>query len=293
MKNFFRTKKLISIFCLMLIIISCTKEEDTTTNPDNNVVLLEGNEISQKTIDDIVAEMKSIGDSQGKTIEFELKHLTKPDYHKYFKIQELTQKIMIFNNADKPESFLAKSGDNYTVTCTYGDGSTETTECGASVRCAGAATWACIDNGGCATVCNARISYTPAWNKITAEKTSKEKSIDEVLKQVEQNTIAKKSKSKAIAVTINFDGDKFWLKQLQELDEKSIQLSDGVTGDDPQLAGGWQVDCYNGDGQLQWSGTYDSRNDAGAAVILCTDGGGCANVCSVQAIYFPGDDPTL
>lgn len=51
-------------------------------------------------------------------------------------------------------------------------------------------------------------------------------------------------------------------------------------------SGDYQVDCYNGDGELLWSETYEDRREASRAILLCADEGGCAEVCEVHARYF-------
>ena len=136
--------KLLFLALAVLTVISCTKSK------------LEPDLTSQQKIEKILLEMKALGDSKGKVIVFNLKDLEKENYSKYFEIKPYTEKIYAFNHPDSEPNT-----DNYTVTCTWSDGSQTTTECGADARCAGAATWDCLDNGGCATVCNARISYKP------------------------------------------------------------------------------------------------------------------------------------
>lgn len=136
MKTIFNQNlKTLYFVCLILLSVSCSEKDDTNTG-----------EISQVDIEEILTEMKSLGESEGKIIVFE--------------IIENSEKVLAF--ATGQDINKRGLGDNYTVTCTWGNGESEITECGESVPCAGQATWDCLENGGCATICNAKITFTPA-----------------------------------------------------------------------------------------------------------------------------------
>ena len=190
------------------------------------------------------------------------------------------RKILDFN-AGRDTSKLLGPGDNYVVTCTWGDGTSTTTNCGESASCAGAATWKCLDEGGCARVCNARIRYTPG--KIIEEKVDRKESLRNVLQQV--SGLSKSKGIKAASFTLGISNGKFFLKEVNKIEEKSISK----LGFTPQR-GGYQVDCWGGDGNLLWSASYNDSWSASEAILQCTDrDGGCADICEIQAImYNPG-----
>ena len=150
MKTIFNQNlKTLYFVCLILLLVSCSEKDDTNTD-----------EISQVDIEEILTEMKSLGESEGKIIVFEMKNFKEKDFTKYFEIIENSEKVLAF--ATGQDINKRGPGDNYTVTCTWGNGESEVTECGESVACAGQATWDCLENGGCATICNAKITFTPA-----------------------------------------------------------------------------------------------------------------------------------
>jgi hypothetical protein len=127
---------------------SCSDNEDINKS-----------DITSQSIKKVLNEMKSLGDNENKVVTFELKNILKKDYKEHFKLINYSQKVLAFAAGTNRETIKK---DNYTVTCTWGDGSTKVTECGANVGCAGQATWDCLENGGCATICNAKITYKPA-----------------------------------------------------------------------------------------------------------------------------------
>ncbi|MAQ76575.1 MAG: hypothetical protein CL613_09610 [Aquimarina sp.] len=274
MKNLLKTLKHTTTICLSLLFInfySCTKEE-TETSVDETA-------ITQKQIEKVYEEIKSLGDSQGKIVTFELSNLSDPDYQQHFKVLENSKKILDFN-AGADTSKLLGPGDNYVVTCIFGNGETETTECGESAACAGAATWKCLDEGGCARVCNARVRYTPG--KIIEEKVSKKEALNNLLQQVEE--ISKAKHMEAASFTLGLSNDRFYLKKIEKVSKENIVKSELR----PQK-GGYQVDCWGGDGNLLWSGSYNDTLSASQAILDCTDrDGGCADICEIQAFYYPG-----
>ncbi|WP_204343855.1 hypothetical protein [Psychroserpens algicola] len=113
-------------------------------------------------IDNILSEIKAIGNESGKIVKYKFENLKKDDYMSYFDVLENSEKIIAFTNGTNPQA--REEGDNYKVTCTYGDGEVVVTECGENVGCAGQATYDCLEGGGCATICNnkAELSFTPA-----------------------------------------------------------------------------------------------------------------------------------
>ena len=270
MKNLLKIKKVFKLLCLLLFavwITSCTQEQDKATVENSNSV-------TKKNVEDVLAQMKSLGDAQGKIIVFEVENISKEDYKKYFEVIKNSKKVMDFASGTDSSSRKAPE-DNYTVTCTWGNGETMVTECGENVGCAGAATWDCLENGGCATICNARITYTPA--NIKVNQVSKKEAIKSVLQQVIEIS---NSKNKAVSFSIAYDNEKYWLKKTSEIKEENFDKL-------RKRPGTFQVDCYGGDGELMWSDTYYSSEDASVGILQCTDtDGGCAEVCEIHARYF-------
>ncbi|WP_299335446.1 hypothetical protein [uncultured Psychroserpens sp.] len=131
---------------------SCEKE----SNPEN----ISSEELRLR-IDKVVSKMKVLGDENSKIVTYEFANLKKDDYLGFIEIIENSAKVMDFVNGT--ENLNRGPGDDYQVTCTYGDGESVVTECGEDVGCAGQATWDCLEGGGCANVCNnkAKITYTP------------------------------------------------------------------------------------------------------------------------------------
>lgn len=137
------------LLCISISIISCSNTRD-----------VDKSDVTIKDIEKVLENMKSLGDSEGKIVSFELKNIIKEDYKKHFNLIENSKKILDFATGTIKKRTLQE--DNYTVTCTWGDGTTKVTKCGANVGCAGQATWDCLENGGCTTICNAKITYKPA-----------------------------------------------------------------------------------------------------------------------------------
>lgn len=105
--------------------------------------------------------------------------------------------------------------------------------------------------------------------------TTKEKIIQNILDKV-QDKSKNSGKSYSFVIAYNKQQNNYWLQEITELDESHIK--------GPSAA--YQVDCYSGDGDLLWSETFDDRDAAGTAIIICTDEGGCAEVCQVHARYY-------
>lgn len=138
--------KHIVTICFTLILISCTDSANSDLEKEK----------SQK-IEKLLLEMKTLGDAKGKVVVFKLENLDKEDYSELIEVVPYTKKVYTFNHPD-----VEPNTDNYTVTCNWGDGSQTITECGSDAACAGSATWNCVENGGCATICNAKIMYKPS-----------------------------------------------------------------------------------------------------------------------------------
>lgn len=261
--------KLLFIFSLILF-VSCS-EKDTVVQGKFSQSQTTQNDISKDAIENIISEMKDLGDSQEKIIVFETKNILSPNPSEYFKILNVSKKAYIFSTGSS-KVFLGPD-DNYTVTCSYSDGETVVTECGNDVACAGSATWECTENGGCATICNAKITYIPASYKI---KQKKLESLGRVLQEVEE--ISKSENNESLDVTLIYDGIDFTLKNTSKINTLT---------ENKNSTRAWQVDCFDSDGDLIWSETFEDRLDASQAILNCTDiDGGCANVCEIVGIKY-------
>ena len=247
---------------IMSTSVSCTDKEEVKTG---------ANSVNQKMIETILVEMKTLGDAQGKIIEFDVKNISKKDYRNHFEILKNSKKILDFASGSSEK----RKEDNYTVTCTWGNGTTKVTECGSNVGCAGQATWDCLENGGCATICNAKITYTPAIIKV--DENDKIKEIERVLEQVMEIS---NSRNEAISFSIAYNNEKYWLGKVSTIkNTDNYNLTARAT---------YQVDCYNSDGELLWQDTYYDKLSASNGILDCTDrDGGCAEICEIYARYYP------
>ncbi|MEP0266081.1 hypothetical protein [Dokdonia sp.] len=259
------------LFILSLILFFSCSEKETVVDGELSQSKIIQNDVSKSTIEGIISEMKNLGDSQEKIIVFETKNIISDNPSEHFKILNVSKKAYIFSTGSS-KAFLGPD-DNYTVTCSYSDGETVVTECGNDVACAGSATWECTENGGCATICNAKITYIPASYKI---KQKKLENLDKVLQEVEE--ISKSKNNESLDVTLAYDGIGFTLKNTSRINA-SIENKNSTRA--------WQVDCFDSDGDLIWSETFEDRLDASQAILNCTDvDGGCANVCEIVGIKY-------
>ena len=114
-------------------------------------------------------------------------------------------------------------------------------------------------------------------NLISNDKAEIKESINKILKEVEDSSDLL---NESFEFTIRFEGNNnYWLGEKTRINKNTIAKNQVKPGS-------YQVDCYNGDGDLMWSQGYNNRDDAGAAVILCTNQGGCADICEIHARYF-------
>lgn len=217
-----QTIKIILIL-LMIISVSCTKAEETSNH-----------DFSQTDIEKMLVDMKRLAESKGKIVTFEMKNFKKKDYTQHFEVIENSSKVLAF--ASGSDSNWNKKEDNYTVTCTWGNGDVETTECGNSPGCAGQATWDCLEEGGCATICNAKITYTPS--NIKPNLKYKSKSIERILEKIE--AISNKE-NQAVSFSIAFKNGKYWLKEFSFIEDNNLMKRNS-----------YQVDCYVSDGEILW-----------------------------------------
>lgn len=257
--------KIIYFICLLVLTVACSDTEETTSN-----------EIQEATIEKILQDMKEVGDARGKIVVFEMKNYNGQDYKKHFELIENSTKVLAFATGLKNNN--TSPGDNYTVTCTWGDGETTVTECGENVGCAGEATWDCLNNGGCATICNAKITYTPSITESNVSKSNKPMQqlvaiLDEVVKISSAN-------NKGVAFTISRNKDSYKLKEVSFLDgSQTTHMKTERT---------FQVDCYDGEGELLWQESYYDKLSASAGILKCTDeDGGCAEICEIYAAFYP------
>ena len=139
----------ISILSSLVIIILFSSCQSQDENLHDNT--------EQSKIELLLNKMKEIGDTKGKIVKFNFENFNKENYLNLIEVSSHSREVFMFNNPK-----IDPIEDNYTVTCYWGDGTETVTECGNDVRCAGSATWDCLDNGGCARVCNARITYVPS-----------------------------------------------------------------------------------------------------------------------------------
>lgn len=266
-------KKGLYLILLVFFLSSCTNNNNEEVNIDDKIE--SDVSVNKKQIEDILTQMKSLGNSQGKIIVFELENIIKEDYKKYFKIIQNSKKVLDF--ASGSDSSLMQKKDNYTVTCNWGNGESEVTECGESVACAGSATWDCLENGGCATICNGKITFVPA--NIKKLKVDKKNSLELVLKKVKE---IGDSKNIPISFTVAYDIEKYWLKEVVIND---IELNNTQNKAEP---GDFQVNCFNSNGDVMWTLYYYDTTSASQGILDCTDkDGGCAEICEFVAKYFP------
>lgn len=242
---------------ILIMSFSCSQTEETNNNDFN-----------QTDIEKMLVEMKRLAESKGKMVTFEMKNFKKKDYKQHFEVIENSERILAF--ALGTENQLKKDEENFTVTCTWGNGEVEVTECH-SLSCAGQATWDCLDEGGCATVCGAKITYIPY--SIKQKLKQRENLIEPILEKVENIS---NSKNQGISFIIATKNGEFWLKEftLMELDHS-------------MKANSYQVDCYDSEGELLWIESYPDRVTAAEGILDCTDAGGCAEICEIHARYMP------
>jgi predicted metalloprotease len=82
--------------------------------------------------------------------------------------------------------------------------------------------------------------------------------------------------------TIAFNQNDYWLDTMSIMKKESIEPSLLI-----KLQGQYQVDCWV-NGELLWSWSYDDKLTASQAILDCTDEyGGCSEICSIDARYFP------
>lgn len=286
MKNEKIIKDYLFYICVVLFGILCFVS-CRSSNEDENIetesltkkhIEIDGITLTQEKIEAVISEIKSLGDSQGKIIVFRVENILKKDYQKYFQVIKDSKKVLIFSAGSNNYSKTG-SGDNYTVTCNLPDGQTTVTECGEDVGCAGHATWECLEHGGCATICNAKITYIPS--KIKDGEITKQEAIESVLEQAKEIS---ETKNKAISFKIAFYDNKFWLKEISEIKIENSN-EDYLTKTDP---GSYTVDCHNSDGDIIWSESFNNKLDASIAILDYTDNyGGCAEICETVGRYVP------
>ena len=260
--------KVLYLLCLIAFLTSCSEKEHANSN-----------EISEAEITNILTEMKSLGDSQGKIIKFEMKNLKEKNYSKYFDVVDNSDKVMAFA---KGQDFQKNGGpgDNYTVTCTWGSGEPVVTECGESVSCAGQATWDCLENGGCATICNAVITYVPGNIPNNLEPYNSE-SIEQLKSILSEIVEMSSKKDKGVSFSISRNKDDYNLNKATYLDDTSNMNNSIISS-----ARTFQVDCYGSDGEILWQGNYYDQLSASQGILDCTDrDGGCAEICEIVARY--------
>ncbi|MEM6718643.1 MAG: hypothetical protein AAF611_04995 [Bacteroidota bacterium] len=266
MKNYLNLK-CVYLLCFSMLLFGCSEnEEDTFTE-----------EIQQKDIEKVLADMKKVGDAEGKIVVFKMKDFDKHTYAKNFKLIENSRKVIAFATGSRDFSKLSLSG-NYQVTCTYGNGEVEVTDCGEDEVCAGIATWECVDNGGCATICNAVIMYTPSFNPATAAKSNKPmQQLESILGTVENMARAAK---KSISFTISRNHDFYTLTETTFIpSNKNAHASRRIET--------FVVYCYDSEGELLWEEVHYDKQSASIDIMRCKDeDGGCAEVCKIHAVYI-------
>ncbi|QHI36469.1 hypothetical protein IMCC3317_18320 [Kordia antarctica] len=257
--------KIMYLVCLLVLTVACSDTEETNSN-----------NIQEATIEKILQDMKKVGDAKGKIVVFEMKNYKGQDYKEHFELIENSTKVLAFATGLKNNS--KSPGDNYTVTCTWGDGDTTVTECGESAGCAGQATWDCLENGGCATVCNAKITYTPSITESSVAKNNKP--IQQILAILDEVVKTSTANNKGVTFTISRNKDTYKLKELSFIEtSQKNNMKSGRT---------FQVDCYDGEGELLWQESYYDTLSASAGILKCTDeDGGCAEICEIYAAFYP------
>lgn len=243
---------------LFVSMLSCTESRDD---------LEQTPEITENMILDVLSELKSIGDKTELPVIFEFQDIHTSNRAAYIKPLNMNKHELAFYMGTN-KSFNS-TRDGYTVTCTYNNGETEVTEC-PDTACAGSATWKCLRNGGCSTICNPQLMYIPASYK---ERALKVENLSNRLKEVISESQNKGGSS--FDITIGVENSKFTINKLRQISKPQNNTKN------------WEVNCYDSDGELIWSDTFDDRWDASNAIIDCVDNyDGCAEVCEISGIKY-------
>jgi len=141
-------KKVLS-FALMAVFmfISCSKTDEQDFSNEN------------QSLEALLAEIAKTADETGKAVSFDVK---------YIEGQFIKENVSVVDNVsmfvpDFADTFNGTSSTaRIQIECSNGT----TTYCGDSDgACVGAAVKACLDGGGCATVCSTRMLYIPKQTK--------------------------------------------------------------------------------------------------------------------------------
>jgi hypothetical protein len=135
----FISKIAIALF-LTISFFACSSEESEQTNQE------------LKTIEDVLTEMKVLAKEQNKVVQFEVTYIDGMYKSEFIKsIDKFEHNFQVGYNS--------KMSDGVTVECSDGT----TTNCSGENEgsCVGAAVKACLDGGGCATVCPATLTMAP------------------------------------------------------------------------------------------------------------------------------------
>jgi hypothetical protein len=158
-----KIKSILSIAFLSIILsgifVSCSEDTQEIVNSEENLVI---NTEQKSQISSIVSEMAQLGEKEGKIINYNISF-----ENGIFKKEniELVSGSEFVNSFAKgfEQNVNSNRGNTTTITCTFPDGSTDSTTCPSNDgTCVGSAVLGCLNSGGCATVCRVAVTYVPS-----------------------------------------------------------------------------------------------------------------------------------
>jgi len=144
MKNYLNLK-FAYLCCFSILLFGCSASEDSTIADD---------EIQQKNIENILSEMKKVGDAEGKIVVLEVKNFNEKSYEKNFKLIENSKKVLAF--ATGSNDLDAVSVNAFKVIYTMENGEAKVT------KCTSEATSDCLGNYKSSSFNTVKMVYTPS-----------------------------------------------------------------------------------------------------------------------------------
>jgi hypothetical protein len=115
------------------------------------------NSIKDSEIEQVLINMKRLGDAKGKMIVFQIDDYAKGDYIDKFKIIENTDKVLAF--ATGSDNITKVSNENYTITYHGNNIQNPVKDCGSNIQLAKASIKKYL-KGGASKI---KITYTPLF----------------------------------------------------------------------------------------------------------------------------------
>ncbi|TYC08431.1 hypothetical protein ES677_14465 [Bizionia gelidisalsuginis] len=154
-------KSIIKITTILFFALSLSSCSNDNTEDLNDNQLIDNNQ----SIDKIMSEITKLGNENEKAVAFQIVLENGKFTKKNVKIVDDIKFINDFENGYNGTSNQLIQ-DTMQINCETEDG-TITTYCdGDDGGCVGGAIRNCLDSGGCATVCGARITYIPKKIKL-------------------------------------------------------------------------------------------------------------------------------